>query len=181
MAARLEEKQGDPHPALELLEQGLETSPHSAELHFRVAKLMARLYPGRSQEIRQHFEAALLGPIRNYWPRLTYAAYLFSCGEFYQSSSHFAAMDDLVVSNRERFEVHHFRFGELESRHSGAIRRLSDNYSSVEFKQGATEVYIPRRNIAQNLATQLDVEVIINFRIGFNLKGPLATDITLEK
>jgi tetratricopeptide (TPR) repeat protein len=82
MAARLEEQVGHPENGLKLLEDGLADSANSPELHYRIAVLMAVLQPGRENEIRAHFEAALLGPIRNYLPRLAFGAYLFSKRDF---------------------------------------------------------------------------------------------------
>ena len=77
MASRLEEKEGNPDRALSLLLEGLEVTPHDHELHRRIARsAMATIHPEREVEIRHHFEAALLGPLRNYRPRLGYAAYL---------------------------------------------------------------------------------------------------------
>jgi Tfp pilus assembly protein PilF len=92
MAARLEESHGDAGKALALLRQGLETSAQNPELHYRIAELMARIQPDQDVSIRQHFEAGLLGPVRNYRPRLAYGTYLFSQNDFERADEQFSQL-----------------------------------------------------------------------------------------
>ncbi len=179
MAARLEEREGFPQRALELLEGGLETSPQDPRLHYRLAVLMATVQPQRDLEVRRHFEAALLGPLRNYQPRLAYGAYLFSRGDFQKAAAQFAELDDVLVPNRERFEMRKFPFGQLNGRHAGRIRRLSYTHGFVDFGQGGTEVFFSMRQLPPQLARALYVGRPVSFDIRFNLKGAVATALAL--
>jgi len=179
MAARLEEKQGDSERALQLLEEGLEVSSAEPELHYRLAVLLAAIRPERDTEIRNHFQAALLGPQRNYRPKLAYGAYLFSRREYRSANDYFRQLDELVVTNKERFEPRRFRFGLLRERHTGRVSRVSYASASVEFDQGATEIYLPMRQIAGNIAQGLQVNRLVSYEIRFNMKGAVGVSISL--
>jgi tetratricopeptide (TPR) repeat protein len=180
MAARLEERDRKPDRALEILEKGLDYSADHPELHSRIATLAAQVQPNRDADIRAHFEAALLGPFRNYWPRLAYAAYLFSRQDYAKSHDEFARLEELVVPGTERMEIRRFKFGRLVERFSGRVRRVSFGYSSVEVDKGATEVYFASRQLSPGLMEKLTSGTAVTFSIGFNLKGPIAIDLLLD-
>jgi cytochrome c-type biogenesis protein CcmH/NrfG len=179
LAARLEERQGRQAKALEILLEGLDAGVIDLRLQFRIAALMAAEQPELDAEIRSHFEAAMLGPVRDYRPRLTYAAYLFSQRDFEKAAQQFAKLDELIVSNRERFDHRQFDFGFLKERQTGRIRHLSYGYSSVEFGQGATEIFFSLRYAPEPIAQALWVGRQVSFDIRFNLKGPVAINLRL--
>ncbi len=179
LAAKLEERQGRLEQALEILLRGLDTQPYEPKLHFRIAELMAVVRAERDAEIRSHFEAALLGPIRDYRPRLTYGAYLFAQRDFEKANQQFAMLDQLVVANRERYEPRRFEFGLLKDRHTGRIRRLSYGYGTVEFAQGAAEVFFSPLQMPKLIGRKLRIGQVISFEIRFNLKGAVAVGIDL--
>lgn len=174
MAARLEEREGDAPQALEILLQGLNMSRGRTDLHSRIALLMAMVQPDNDAAIRSHFDAAMLGPLRNYSPRLAYGAYLFSRKAYEKSREQFARLDELVVPNRERFEIRKYTYGALRERHKGRISRLSYSYSLVEFDQGAEQVYFPVRELPAEVSDVLSVGDVVSYEIGFNLRGPIA-------
>jgi len=180
MAARLEEREGNPEQALQILEQGLTVTPQDFELHYRIATLLAMLHPERDKVVRSHFEAALLGPLRDYRPRLAYGAYLFSQKDFSQATEQFTKLDATVVSSKERFEMRKFPYGSLTERQNGRVKNLSFNYSDVEFSQGAVNIFFSLRQLPKNIRYQLHIGSQISFEIAFNLKGPVATAIQLD-
>lgn len=177
MAARLEERDGDLQRALALLEAGLDTSAGSAELHYRVAILLAKVGPERDGEIRAHFQAATLGPNRNYRARLAYAAYLFSQREYQAAADQFARLDDLVVTSRERFEAHRFSFDRLGGMHDGRVNRMSYDTGWIEFDQGAARVFFRAKELPQHVRERLRPGAVVKFALGFNLKGAVALDV----
>lgn len=179
LAAKLEERQGRLEKALEILLQGLDAQPFDPKLHFRIAELMAVIRPEQDAQIRSHFDAALLGPIRNYRPRLTYGAYLFAQRDFEKANQQFELLDQLVVSNRERYDVRRFDLGFLNDRHTGRVRRLSYGYGTIEFAQGATEVFFSPSQVPKPIARKLRIGQTISFEIRFNLKGAIAMGIRL--
>jgi tetratricopeptide (TPR) repeat protein len=176
MAARLEEQTGNPAAALEILKKGLEIAPLDSELHYRTALLMAANTSANVAEIRAHFEAATLAPSRNYRPRLAYGAFLFSTGDYQHATDEFNRMDELVVPSTERFAQRSFPFGDLLGRHRGRITRRSFSFAIVDYDQGATTVFVPLRDLSDELVRKLSVGRQISFRLAFNLKGPLAVD-----
>ncbi len=179
MAARLEEREGKPEAALQLLEDGLSFSADSPELHSRIAILMATVQFDRHAAITAHFEAALLGAIRNYTPRLAYGAYLFGAKKYADAQRQFAALEELVVPGSERLEIRHYKFGPTSKPYEGRVRRISTGWSSVEIDQGATEVYFAYRQLPVPLAEKLKAGSLVTFGIGFNLKGAVALDLAI--
>jgi len=179
MAARLEERTSAPNQALCLLEQGLEYSADDPELHYRLAMILAKITPDRDADIRRHFEAALLGPQRNYRPKMAFAAYLFAQGDFSRSRGYFEDLDRLPIFGQERYEPRTFAFGQLRSRHTGAIRKMEYRYGFVDYGQAAQQLYLPLRQIRRELVESFDVGRTISYEIRFNLLGPLAFDARL--
>ena len=179
MAAKLEENQGELEQALILLKGGLETQPFDPKLHFRISQLMARLHPEAKNEICGHFEAALLASARDFQPRLAYGAYLFSQREFAKAKEQFAALDQLVVPNRVRFEPRYVDFGTLSKRHSGVIRSLSYDHGIIEFSNGEAEIHFNTPQLPFHVRKCLNVGTRIGFDIRFNLKGPVAINVSL--
>lgn len=178
MAARLEERSGNPQRALALLEAGLATAGESPELHFRIARLLAELEPDRALDTRNHFEAALLGPVRKYLPRLTYAAYLFGQGDFEKARQQFAELENLQVPGAIRHRTHQFAFSGLRDRVSGRIVRVFPTYAWIEFGRGAAQVFWLWRSGSNAQPPQEGGTV--TYQIGFTLRGPVAVDVRAE-
>ncbi len=176
MAARLEERTHNPDRALKLLIEGLATAAQDPELHYRIALLMAMYQPTRGDEINAHFEAAELGPVRNYMPRLAHGAYLFSIREYQRARDRFSELEDLVVGSVERFTPHWFQFGDLEKRQAGRLSRRGYSYAILEFDQGAASVFLSLRGVGPEVAREFAVGRLVTFRLAFNFKGPVAID-----
>jgi tetratricopeptide (TPR) repeat protein len=179
MAARLEERTNNPETALDLLIEGLATAAQDPELHYRIALLMAMHRSDRGDEINAHFEAAELGPARNYMPKLAHGAFLFSKGEYQRARNKFSELEDVVVGSEERFTAHWFRFGDLENRQTGRLIRRGYSFAIVEFDQGASNVFLPFRDLRREVARDFAVGRLITFRLAFNLKGPVALEPTV--
>jgi tetratricopeptide (TPR) repeat protein len=176
----LEERAGRLAEALDLLVAGLEKTPQDPELHYRIALVMAEVQGERANEIRSHFQAALLGPVRNYRPRLSYGAYLFSLGQYENAKEQFDRLESLEVSNRERFEARSFNFGSLGEPQAGRISRRSSTFAIIEIDRGATTVFMSLWGMAEEQKGGLSAGRAVRFRLAFNLKGALAVDVQVE-
>jgi tetratricopeptide (TPR) repeat protein len=179
LAATLEEKEGRPERALELLKAGLDDSPYDPRLHFRVAHLMAENNAGSQTDIRSHFDAAMLGSLRDIRPRIAYGAFLFSIGDHSASQARFAELDKVVTTKREANELSRFNYGTLRGNFEGRVENLTYSAGWVEFGQGATSVFFNPRATKKQIRDKLYVGVMIRFRIAFNQRGPVAIDVTL--
>jgi hypothetical protein len=177
LAAALEERERRPADALAILIKGLDESPFDPQLHYRISRLMVDTGLGTDSEIRAHFDAALLGPIREVRPRLTYAAYLFAQGEYERAAKEFALLDQLDLPRTERNEVHRFTFSQLNERHQGRVTRVGYSTGAVEFGRGATEIFFAPRQAIKAVRENLHVGLQVTFDIGFNLRGPIALNL----
>ena len=178
MAARLEERSGSTARALQLLENGLATAGESPELHFRIARLLAELTPNRAIEARNHFEAALLGPLRKYLPRLTYAAYLFGQGDFEKARQLFAELENLQLPGAIRQKTHEFPFPGLRDRVTGRVVRVLPSFAWIEFARGAAQVFWYWR-VGPDPRPPAE-SATVSYRIGFTVRGAVALDAAVD-
>ncbi len=177
MFAAMEDKDGDAARAEAILLDGLGSSGGSPELQYRLADVMARVDSARESLIIGHFEAALLGPAQDYRPRVAYAAYLFERKHYDSSAERFSSMDQLVVTTRQRYSARIFPYGRLKDRQSGPVGRVTIDGAWISIDQAAASVFWPNRS------SLLDVRgttpgTVVSFSLAFNLKGPVATDVT---
>lgn len=177
LAATLEEKERKPEQALGILKAGLDDSPYDPQLHFRIAHLMAESQSGTDSEIRSHFDAAMLGSLRDIRPRIAYGAYLFSMGDFSASRSRFAELNKLATTKNDANQLRSFKYGNLCDDFEGRIETLTYNAGWVEFSRGAASVYFNPRIASKQINEPLFAGVTISYKIAFNLRGPVATEV----
>jgi len=141
---------------------------------------MAASSRDRAAEIKAHFEAAILGPLRNYRPRLAYCAYLYSTRDYRGAEQEIVRLEDLLVPSSERFAPHYFAFGDLGARQVGRILRRTFSYAIVEFDQGAASAFMPLRELTTEDANAMNRGLTVTFKLAFNLKGPIALEPALQ-
>jgi hypothetical protein len=100
--------------------------------------------------------------------------------DFAHSREQFSQLENLVVPNKERFELHRFPFRGLKETHTGRIKRLYYDYAMVEYAQGAVEIYASLRRVSRDFVRRLFPDALLFYVIEFNLKGPTATHLQLE-
>jgi tetratricopeptide (TPR) repeat protein len=179
LAASLEERDGRPERALEILKDGLNHSSFDPGLHFRIANLMAMLGNGTESEIISHFDAAMLGSIREIKPRMAYAAYLFSIGKYDEAQGRFSDLDRLVVGSRAARSVSFFAYPGIVQRYEGKVVRLWHSSGRVEHRLAAVTLHFNLSELKAHQRNKLSVGATISYKIGFNLRGPIATAVQI--
>ena len=177
IAAAIDLKDGDKLAALAVLRQGLQHNALTPVLHFKIAEILVEVLPDEDQQIKSHFEAAILGPQRNYLPRIMYAAYLFSLGEYSRAQDQFSVLDSLQLPTETRSRLHRFEFRHLSELKGGRVNRLSYGFSSIEYDGGASNVFFAYRKLHEATQEHIALGNRVQFRIAFNTRGPLATDV----
>ena len=175
MAARIAERDADLGGAIEILRKGVETTPDAWELHYALAQALTKDDGADRDEITRHFAASLLAPTRRYRPRLAYAVWLFSLGEYTKAADQFSRFESLEVPVSERFEARTFRFGTLGDKHRGRVTRLSYANGHVEFDGGGTRIFFRTRDLPDGATVRNGSELEYDLR--FNLLGPLAVHL----
>ncbi|MFA4928770.1 MAG: SIR2 family protein [Patulibacter sp.] len=179
MASRLADRASDPEAAIALLREGLETAPDASdawEMHYQLALLLERGSDASPDEVKRHFSAALLAPLRRYRPRLAYAAWLFSIGDYDAADRQFAKLQEIEVPARERTDSRQFQFGDLGTRHVGRVSRVSMDRAWTEFDGGATRVFFRRWDL-QDHEAPLSIGSRVSYSLRFNFRGPVAKDV----
>jgi tetratricopeptide (TPR) repeat protein len=179
LAATLEEQQGHPEAALAVLLGGVDSAANDHHLRYRIARLMAEHDAGSDSEIRGHFDAAMLGSIRNVVPRIAYAAYLFSGGDYQAANKRFAELDRVPATRHERNRWYTFNFANIRNRMEGRITSLTYNSGRIEVNQGETEVFFSPLSVKAAVRSNLSIGSRASFNIAFNMKGPIAINLTL--
>jgi hypothetical protein len=179
LAATLEEQEGHPEAALAVLLAGVDSAQNDHHLRYRIARLMSEHDAGSDSEIRGHFDAAMLGSIRNVVPRIAYAAYLFSRGDYPAMNKRFAELNRVPATKHERNRSYTFNFANIRDRMDGRVTALSHSSGRVEVNQGETEVFFSPLNAKAAVRANLSVGTRVSFSLVFNMKGPVAVNLAL--
>ena len=180
LAAQLAIQKQDPGSALSILVDGLRFDSTDPRLHFEVADLMAKSGGYDFERVKGHFDAALLGSIRELRPRLAYGAYLFLHEKYAESSAVFDEVSSLDLGRRRSKSTFGFDYGWLPKRLDGKVAVLTHSYGRIDFNKGAVSIYFSRRDIRKPSAPVLQVGSVVSFDLRFNDRGPIAVGIDIE-
>ncbi len=169
---------GDIEEAIGILQKALEENPHSKQVHLELAKQLIR-----SDEIQNHHQIVIhlrrsfSAGDTNYEGKFWYARQQFLYGERNEAKRTYLDLSDArmppTIKHQVRGEWRDMQGGKKVF--SGSIVNLHHGYCFVSSAEVGENVFIPRDAFSDDDWDALTTTTEIEFRIGFNLKGPIGT------
>ncbi|MCO5216698.1 MAG: hypothetical protein M9953_02915 [Thermomicrobiales bacterium] len=177
LATRLELRERRYKEALDILVDGLAHDGTNPTLHYEIAHLMATDGSYSFERVKGHFEAALLGSIREIKPRLSYGAYLFSQGRYSESTKVFDEISAADLGKRRLRNTMSFEYGGLSGKLTGKVISLSHASGRIDYDHGATSIFFSMRDVKTKVNIDVQRDSMVIFELRFNDRGPIAVAV----
>ena len=168
-ARKLDESKG-----IATLKRALDANPGNERLHYAYGKLI--LDKGDCNELLYHLHRAYSPGDGNYDAQLLHARQLFICGDFAQSKKIFAGLSRAHVRNELRLKLR----CPLAERFTGEVSRQETNYCFIIRDGPGDSIYAHLTQAHKDVRDRRMLGLRVQFRIGFNFRGPTAYEVDLE-
>lgn len=182
--ARIQSAKGAHSDAVETLRNSLEANPGSAETQYYLAQALINSAPDADQtsaeEILYHLRRAFVPGDKNFRAQFLYARELCIVGKYEEAKPIFAKLYEMKIPFDQKREVRlHLLY------RSGGRRRLDGTISTLRptfgFIQCAAPVLSAYFEIDELKSSpdKITTGMPVFFELGFNLRGPFASNIEL--
>jgi hypothetical protein len=168
------------------LRTALEHNPSVRELHFDIALALTDVSPDADQagaeEIIYHLRRAFVPGDKNYQAQFLYARELCIVNKYEDARPIFATLAEARVPFQQKTEVGNYVMNSDGSRRRmhGSVTVLKPSYGFLQCNSPALSAYFDPEASEVTLA-EIQVGVPVSFELGFNLRGPVATNIQTLK
>lgn len=182
--ARVQKSKGELEAAVVTLRASLEFNPGSQELHFNIAQALMETAPDADQtaadDILYHLRRSFAPGDRNYQAQFLYARELCLVGKYEDAKPLFAKLSEARLPFQRKVAVGYFLRSDKGEPVllGGSVLFVKSSYGFIHCHHPVLNAYFDRDDV-EGTPDDVSNGTTVSFKLGFNLKGPVAKDIQL--
>lgn len=167
--------QGDFDKAKKTYETAINTNKHSKILNYKYA-LFLELQSSPYDQIEYYLRNSFESEDTNYAAQLRYIKCLFSMGNYIEAKKNI----DILYNKKKNSPINGEIIHSMDGIFSGSIQSIKFSHIFIKEDKSNIIVFIPNKNIEENVRIKLSTGQTIYFKLGLNYRGLIGFDCSLN-